>query len=122
MYILANFAAYGLNKYKNFLPYTSYDGDLLNAHDNTLYIDEDIFEDTMAHTLTTDADVYSAIFTIDRHGHWAAYIYDERGVSIVECRLDENENLFALLDAEYNFFEYGLLIEIAPNLWKIVGE
>lgn len=125
MYILANFAAYGLNKYKNFLPYIDNTGvvDLTELKDNCVNIDKEDFDDVMAYTLLHEADPYSAIFTIDINGHYAMFYheYDDE-VCCIENQAGKNEEMFAILDAKYNLTSYALMIEIAPNLWKIVGE
>lgn len=122
MYILANFAAYGLNKYKNFLPYVKYTGDLTELSANETYIPSDMLDDVMVATLREEGGMYSAIFTINIDGHMAAYVHDDKGICAIEPKQDDADDLFAVLDAKYNFYVYGLMIEIAPDLWKVVGE
>lgn len=125
MYIMGNFAAYGLNKYKNFLPYKDNTdvADLTELSDNTVYIDCEYFDDAIAESLCHEADPYSAMFTIDINGHYAAYVHEDGdAIAVIESQVGESEDMFAVLDAKYNLTSYALLIEIAPELWKVVCE
>lgn len=105
-----SFEPYGLNKYRNFLD------------EDYFILSDDGIINYCAEKL--DDEIFSSAIFIHRYDErmWMIMFDEiEDKYSVMEANMPSMD-FFGLCDAQYRFFQYGLIFEVRPHVWKVIDE
>ena len=115
-----NFAAYGLNRKRNFLKAPVCDC----KEDAYLYLAElDDVKDWCIEVLSTYGCDEVAVFCVFKDGRYTAFVkqpdVEDEGLIYIHVKPTKAHDMFASLDAEFRLCCYGMITELEDGIWRV---
>lgn len=106
------FEAYGLNKYRNFLG-----GKFLRGYDldGVCVLCADILDEYDC----GDSAIF--IHSFDGEMYIVTWDYEEEMYKLLQSE-NPKQDFFSIIDGEYRFCCYALIVEARPGLWRVVDD
>lgn len=105
------FEPYGLNRHRNFLECGFLKGDLTEILEYAA--------DEIAESGCDNCGVF--VQTFDDEHILLTYSYEDGGFITMQPQEEDND-FFALMDAQLRLCCYGLIIEMRPGVWRVIDE